>query len=127
LKKLLLIFCLFFYSHSTWALPNENLGHLYVAGGEGLISLGSVRLGHKNWELGMVQRGAFALNKLFYKGNTYASFGPALTLGGLGIYGAMGHEIPFWKIFTFRFELNGAQSFSNYGTGGILLGLTLTL
>jgi hypothetical protein len=108
------------------AMPDEKWGHFYVGFGE-LFNPMSYRIGHKTWELGMVNNGAFALNKLFYKGNVYATFGPAITTGGVGFYGGMGYERRFWGIFSFRAEMNGAQSFSNYGTGGFLVGFTLTL
>lgn len=124
--KLLTIIITIFISSPVHALPDERIGHLYVGIGE-LFNPMSYRIGHKTWEFGVVNNGAIALNKLFYKGNVYATFGPALTTGGVGLYGGMGYEKRFWSILSFRAEMNGAQSFSNYGTGGFLVGLSLSI
>ncbi len=107
-------------------MPDERLGHFYLGLGE-LYNPMSYRIGHKTWEIGVVNNGAFALNKLFYRGNIYATFGPAFTSGGFGFYGGMGFEKRFWGMFSFRAEMNGIQTFSNYGSGGFLVGLTLTI
>ena len=110
----------------SYSVVDEKIGHLYVAGGPGLISLGSVRVGVRSWEFGLLNRSGIGLAKLFYKGNVYAGFGPAY-VNGFGFYGAMGFEWPFWSIFSFRSEINTVHSFNNYSEGGILAGFTFYL
>lgn len=106
-------------------MKDEEYFHFYAALGE-LYNPTSYRIGHKDWEFGKLNRETLGLVKLFQKGSLYGAFGPAY-VKGIGVFGAMGFELPFWNVFTLRGELNGANSFSNFSHGEALIGLTFYL
>lgn len=126
IKIVIALFLALSFVTPSHAVMEEKIGHIYIAGGPGIISLGSVRVGARDWEFGLLNRNGIGLAKLFYKGNVYAGFGPAY-VNGLGFYGAMGFEWPFLTIFSFRAEMNTVHSFNNFSEGGILAGFTVYL
>ena len=124
MKALILLIVLFFAGNS-YAVKNESIFHFYGALGE-LYNPASFRLGHKQWEIGKLNQQSYGLAKLLYKGNIYGAFGLAY-IRGLGVYGGMGIDLPFWHVLSFRAEINGTNSFTNYSHGEVLVGLTFYL
>ena len=115
---------LLFFAFTLQAAEKESFFHFYGALGQ-IYSPASFRVGHKTWEGGMLNSKSFGFNKLLYKGPYYAGFGMVLTQNAsLGLYGSLGYEYYFWKLFSFRFEANATSSYDNYGYGELLVGAT---
>ncbi|MDA8792929.1 hypothetical protein N9N67_06755 [Bacteriovoracaceae bacterium] len=124
--KLLFILIFSFYSLSVQAAKDEKYAHVYVGAGE-LLGLGTVRVGFKEWEFGMLnQRAPLGAMKQIYKDDLYVGAGFVLNYNlSPGIIGAVGYEYYFWKIFSFRAEANVSHSVDNYSHANGLVGLTV--
>jgi len=112
-----------FYSEKISAQgQGENWGHLYVAAGS-LYGLGSIRLGHKNYEIGMLNSHSFGACVLLRAGNPYAAFGAILNQNAFpGLYGGVGIIWDYFNHFNIRLELNGSSGFDGYSHGEGLVG-----
>ena len=122
-----------FVNQKTWAESSQRekawLGHSFVAAGL-LYGLGSFRIGHKKWELGLLGTGLLGFNKvLMMNKNFYAAFGPALHLSTsqLGVYGGVGLEFLSFSVFQLRVEAFGGLSFRNYSHAGLLAGVNIII
>jgi hypothetical protein len=122
LKKILLCILLL-TSLSCFAEDNRKFS-LFVGLGE-LYNVHSYRLGISSWEIGKMNNGVGAVAKNFYAGNSYVSFGPAITFGagGGGVYGAVGYDFTFFNFLYLKTELNAAATFDNYNIGTAMIGL----
>lgn len=125
MRKLIFVILFLLLSSNLRAVEKEKFLHIYGALGQ-LYNPASFRIGHKTWELGLLNRTSIGLAKLLYKGNIYAGFGPIISINSsFGVYGSVGVDIPFLKLFSFRAELNGTNSIDNYGMAELLLGATI--
>lgn len=126
MKKWGLFLALLFLLPRTeaWAYgEGEKWAHLYVAAGA-LYGLGSVRLGHKNYEIGMMNPRAFGGAYMIRAGNPYVSFGAILNQNLIpGLYGGVGVMWDFFNHLSIRLELNGSSGFDGYSHSEGLLGL----
>jgi hypothetical protein len=113
------------FSTSIIAAPNEEYFHVYGAFGE-IFSVGSIRAGRKDWEVGILNRRFIGYNQLYYKDKFYGTFGAGINLNvSPGIFTGLGYEYYFWKIFSFRAEANGSYSVDNYSASEVQAGITI--
>ncbi len=102
-----------------------SIGHIFGAAGL-LYGLGSARVGHHSWELGLLSSSSVGVAKLLNIGSMYFGFGFAAVSGSeLGFYASSGVE--FWNLafLNFRFEANGIATYRNTTEGELLLGVSL--
>jgi hypothetical protein len=125
MKIFIMLLMLISFSPKGQAAPNESFGHLYAAAGE-LYGLGALRIGGKNWEAGLMNSSSLGLGRVIYRGGMYAIGGGILTLASnIGLFGALGKEWDFWKIWAFRVEGNIAHGVGNYSAAQVHLGLSV--
>ena len=99
---------------------------LFYGFGE-LFNPHSYRAGISNYEAILNVNQGFGIIKNFYYGNSYVSFTPLFITkdANIGIYGAIGYDYTFWRLFYLKMEFNTATSIGNYGASQAIIGLGL--
>lgn len=97
--------------------------HSYIGFGVNYASLGTVRVGLGDWEIGKYASRSIAINKLFRLSNSvYGALGAGLVGGSGGVVASFGYNWDLWLGIGIRLELYAEQSFDNYSQGAGLLG-----
>ncbi len=122
MKKIRLLLFIVLSTFLNHAQAEQKNFSAFVGFGE-LYNFHSVRIGVSSWEFGKMNNGIFAVAKNLYIGKMYASFGPAITTGGAGIYAGLGVDYTFFNFLYLKGEVNAANSFTNYSAGSALVGL----
>ncbi|MBF0362621.1 MAG: hypothetical protein HQK49_16495 [Oligoflexia bacterium] len=122
---IILLILLILLINSTYGATTRNtgkVGHTYIAVSEGL-SLGSLRIGRKNFEVGIYPGYLFGAGGIVNMNNFYATFAAGIINSDVGIYAGVGLEFYNFWICNFRFEVAGVSSYHNYTSGHALIGL----
>lgn len=115
-----------FLSFSVMSAPTEKFAHVFYGAGEIYSTPASFRIGRQDWEIGLFNQRSLGFTKLIYKDDYYAAAGLIVNQNSMpGIFGGLGWETYFWKVFSFRAEANTSYGFDNYSHSEIILGLTL--
>lgn len=108
----------------------NTIGYVFAsAGGESVTSLGDIRVGRDNIEIGTVPRGFVLANIVRSGSRFYVGMGLAYSLGDRtpGFYAPVGLEWKIIRILDFRFELGAVGYYKGYVHGQGLIGANLVL
>jgi len=121
-----MIFVLSMKEANALSSGRDNYFHVFAAAGM-LGSIGSIRVGIDEWELGLLNPRAVGFAKFFTSGSIYGGFGFVIldANNSQGIFGGAGLMWDFWKIFSLRLEFNTSVAYDGFMSENALLGLAV--